>query len=346
MDPQLNKLLERAVDTVREMQAAGGRRVSLLDWSSHATTDLPNEMILFVKPEVTRPDHPVQVREVMDLLSCTFEDFGIELSAMIVLGADYLRDHDLIARHYGVINEVSRLGLDALAPAAATKAVALRTGSEPILGGHQILERNPKLTPQALGAIWDKGSGTKVGSGAYAQRIRVGPEDIVGLNGFHPMQVTHFTVPGRSIVVMAIRSRSSWRTLRQAFLGATDPAKAMEGSFRRRLLADHEKLGIPQVNQGLNGAHLSAGPLEGLAEILRYFSDFDRRQPLEADQTVMGGGLMRAGFSRKEIARLLGNARLYTPAGKLAAAFDLTEEMDWREAVDLLKRVARGMQEE
>ncbi|MBI5533914.1 MAG: hypothetical protein HY898_14425 [Deltaproteobacteria bacterium] len=341
MDPQINKLLDRAVDTVREMQAAGGRRVSLLGWSSHATTDLPNELILFVKPEITRPDHAVQIRSVLEMLASTFDDYGIEVSAMVVLGAEYLRDHDLIAQHYGVINEVSRLGLDALQPASAAKALAMRKGSEPVLGGHQILARNPKLTPQGLGALWDKGSGTKVGSGAYAQRFRIGSEDIVGLNGFHPMQITHFTEPGRSIVVMAIRSKASWRALRQAFLGATNPEKAMEGSFRRRLLADHDKLGIPQVNQGLNGAHLSAGPLEGLAEILRYFTDFDRKQPLDPSLTVMGSSMIRAGFSTDEIARLLKNARLYTAQGKLAPAFDLTEEMDWRQAVDLLKQSAR-----
>lgn len=338
MDP---KLLDRSIDAMRDMQTGPGRRVVLLPWSQHATTDVPNEMILFVKPEITRPDHSVQVRAVLDLLVGRFEEFDIRASAMIVLGAAYLKDHDLIAQHYGVINEVSRLGLDVLQPAAASKALALRKGKEPVLGGHQILQRHPELTPTALGAIWDKGSGTKVGSGAYAQRLRIGNEDIVGLNGFHPSQITHFTELGRSIIVMAIRSGSSWRALRQAYLGATDPNKAMEGSFRRRLMQDRDKYGIPQVNQGLNGAHLSAGPLEGLAEIVRYFSDFDANKPMDLGQTVMGSQLIRAGFSREEIARLLRNARLYNTAGKLVPAFDLTEEMDGKPAVELLKQSAR-----
>jgi hypothetical protein len=346
MDPQVTKLLDRSLEVVRDMQTSPGRRVSLLGWSSHATTEQPNEMILFVKPEITRPDHAVQVRAVLDLLGDRFEQFEIQISAMVVLGAAYLKDHDLIAQHYGVINEVSRLGLDVLQPAAASKALALRKGKEPVLGGHQILQRHPALTPQALGAIWDRGSGTKVGSGAYAQRLRIGSEEIVGLNGFHPSQITHFTEAGRSIVVMAIRSRSSWRALRQAYLGATDPTKAADGSFRRRLLQDHEKLGIPQVNQGLNGAHLSAGPLEGLAEITRYFSDFDRKDVLPLGKTVMGSSLLGAGFSGEEIARLLHNARLYNAAGKLVPAFDLTEEMDFKPAVDLLKQSARGSREE
>jgi hypothetical protein len=343
MDPKVNQLLDRAMGAVTEMQTSGSRRVSLLAWSAHATTELPNEMILFVKPEVTRPDHPVKVRAVVDLLTRRFEEFGIGISAMVALGADYLRDHDLIAQHYGVINQVSRLGLDALEPAAANKVMSLRKGGEPIWGGHQIIARNPKLTPQGLGTLWDKGSSTKVGSGAYAQRVRIGSEEIIGLNGFHPAQITHFTEPGRSILVMAIRSNCSWRMLRQTFLGATDPSKAAQDSFRRKLMEGHEAFGIPQVNQGLNGAHLSAGPLEGLAEILRYFGDFDRREPLDCEQTVMGRALIRAGFSRDEIGRLLGNARLYASADSRVPAFDLTEEMDWRAAVDLLTRAARGV---
>lgn len=341
MKTSLTKLLDRAADTVRDMQASGGRRVVLQPFTPLATTELPNEAVLFVKPEITRPDHAVKVRDVMELLGGAFDEYSIEVGGSLVLGAEYLARHDLVAQHYGVINQVSRLGLEALQPDAARKIAGMRQGNEAVLGGHQILEKHPKVTPQALGAIWDKGSGTKVGSGAYAQRIRVGGEDILALNGFHPSQITHFTERGRSIVVFAIRSTSSWRTLRQVFLGATDPNKAVAGSFRRVLMEQKDHYGVPQVNQGLNGAHLSAGPLEGLAELMRYLSDFDGGTRLPADGTVMGSGLIRAGFGVREIDRLLGNARLYTSKGTLAPAFDLTEEMDWRDAVNLLVASAK-----
>jgi hypothetical protein len=219
----------------------------------------------------------------------------------------------------------------------------MRTGREPILGGHQILERFKNLTAQSLGAIWDGGSGTKAGSGAYAQKLRIGGEDVIGLNGFHPGQITHFVEKGRSIVVFAIRSTTSWRALRQVFLGATNPEKAAAGSFRRVLMEKREAYGIPAVNQGLNGAHLSAGPLEALAEILRYGSDHDRREELPIGQTVFGAAMIRAGFKPEEIRRMLGNARLYTASGRLVPAFDMTEETDWRDAIAALTASARRM---
>lgn len=64
-------------------------------------------------------------------------------------------------------------------------------------------------------------------------------------------------------------ARLSWRQFRADVLGATDPAKAAPGSIRGLLYEHWQLLGLPaQPNILDNGVHFSAGPVEGLREII------------------------------------------------------------------------------
>jgi hypothetical protein len=336
--------LDHVLEAVRAMQSGAGRRSTLVAFRPHALRGPCNEAVLFVKPEVTRPDGSVRLREVLELLVGSFGAFGIEVAGAAVLGAAYLRDHGLVAAHYGVIHAVSRLGMEALEPAAAARALAAWPGVRIVLGGHQILERFGSLTAQSLGALWDSAPSTKLASGTYARELRIGADRVVALNGFHPAQIEHFIAAGRSIVVFAVRSGSSWRDLRRRFLGATDPAKAESGSFRRALLERAAELGLERVDQGLNGAHLSAGPLEALSELVRYFADHDAHVGLDVGETVFGRALRDAGLDGLALERLLRNSRMRTRAGALVPAFDLTEELDTADAIAALRQAARTTQ--
>lgn len=47
------------------------------------------------------------------------------------------------------------------------------------------------------------------------------------------------------------------------------------GSVRRLFLQKKAELGFTDVSKGSNGVHMSAGPLEGMVEFIRFFSDHE-----------------------------------------------------------------------
>ena len=54
-------------------------------------------------------------------------------------------------------------------------------------------------------------------------------------------------------------------------IGTTDPSKAAADSIRGTLFADPAAFGLATVSSNFNGVHMSAGPLEGLVELVRFF---------------------------------------------------------------------------
>ena len=91
------------------------------------------------------------------------------------------------------------------------------------------------------------------------------------LNGFHPRQLSFFTAADAACAFLHCSSATSWEQLRSDLIGSTDPSKAADGSIRGRLYADPAGFGLETVSYNFNGVHMSAGPLEGLAELQRFF---------------------------------------------------------------------------
>lgn len=152
------------------------------------------------------------------------------------------------------------------------------------------------------------------------------------LNGFHPYQIEYFTSPTKSIVVTVVRSSRTWKQLRTDLIGTTDPTTAVSGAIRRSLLEAKSRLGIPEVSKGQNGVHLSAGPVEGLFEIARFFghsADVWRNANMFAE-------LRKSGVSDSIIRSLEGNP-IATSNGATKSIFDLTEEMDTTDAASLVR---------
>jgi len=73
---------------------------------------------------------------------------------------------------------------------------------------------------------------------------------------------------------------------------------------------------------------MSAGPLEGMVEVQRFFG-------VKLENTAFGQALKKAGFTHEQIEQLAKNPTL-DHSGKRVSAFDLTEEKDTAEAVKLL----------
>lgn len=301
--------------------------------------DTAHQFVLFLKPEVTAVHEGVDVQAVLKLILERLTAFEASVHAIRVLPASYLAKHSILDQHYGVINAISKQGESALADAAREKlhevfADEIEQGAL-ILGGHQFLTEQPEFSALALSTLNDNLGTTKLGGGSYCMKVNVLGQVYLLLNPFHAYQLVPFTTPGRAIIVLEGRSNQEWEVLRSELTGATNPEKAKAGSIRAELLARMDELNLKAVNQGNNGVHLSAGPLEGMVELQRFFSDHEAGEPLNWTDTLFGRQLAEAGIGQDRIAKLADNISLDVE-GQSVPAFDLTEEVNASDALKSL----------
>jgi hypothetical protein len=119
-------------------------------------------------------------------------------------------------------------------------------------------------------------------------------------------------------------------------LGVTDPEAASQGSMRRVFLDRRTELKISTISRGYNAVHFSAGPLEGMVETIRYFSDYANQRPVDISMTCFGQLLLDKSFDRSDIEWLMANPTV-SINGVQAPAFDLGEEIQPADAVRQLK---------
>lgn len=298
-----------------------------------------HQFVLFLKPEVTAVHRDVNLKGVLKLVLERLTAFETTVHALRVLPASYLAEHSIMDQHYGVINAISKQGESALADAVRDKlrevfAEDLDNGAR-VLGGHQFLAEQPEFSALALSTLNDNLGTTKLGGGSYCMRLNVLGRIYLLLNPFHAYQLVPFTTPGRAIIVLECRSNRDWAKLRGDLAGATNPAKATSGSIRAELLARKDEFNLREVNQGSNGVHLSAGPLEGMVELQRFFTDHGTDQALAWEDTLFGARLLDAGKSGAEVCELAANPVLERD-GDSIPAFDLTEEVNADEALKRL----------
>ena len=301
--------------------------------------DARNEAVFFFKPELTS-DSNIDLPTVIEAIHNSFAKYAVEIVAAEVLSGEYLEKHNIMARHYGTINKISREGEKGLTPDGRAKlqevfGKSIAEGAT-VLGGHQFLEEIRSFEPKSLSDLWDQKNATsvKLSPGVYAIEYSLLGRRIVVLNGFHPHQLAFYTAPGRSIAVLIVRSPTGWKTLRNDLVGATDPNQAVAGSVRRYLLENRRALRIEAVNKGLNGVHLSAGPIEAYFEIDRFFGSV-ASVPNHANLLL---AFKRAGLAQSALKSLADN-----PAGIIGGdakpVFDATEELDMGAAVGLIAQI-------
>ena len=180
-----------------------------------------------------------------------------------------------MAEHYGVINKISRLGRPALTEAAEQALVEqyadeLEAGAL-VLGGHQFLTDYPGFGPYSLGVLFANLSVGRLGPGTYAGVVTVDGQPVIILNGFHPRQLSFFTADDTVCAFLHGSSDTAWDSLRNDLIGTTDPAKADAGSIRGPCSPIPTGSDWRPCRSNFNGVHMSAGPLEGLVELARFF---------------------------------------------------------------------------
>jgi nucleoside diphosphate kinase len=321
-------------DAIRSAQQTPCRTIPI--FRDEVTPYGLNNWLCFIKPEITRPSETINLDAILTLILDRIAAFGFTIHSATLLSADYLRDHRLIKQHYGVLDDVATKGKAALSEAAAERLEALY--GQPlahlkVMGGFELLEAYPFFNAHSLDCLWQNQENVKLTGGTYVEKVRVDLETIYLLNGFHPKQLEHFTVSGRSIVLLDLSGDLSWAESRRHFIGATNPLKAEEGSLRRLLLEQKAALGLPEVSQSFNGVHLSAGPVEALVERLRFESDYDSGCMIEPGSLPFGQQLVKA---LGHVPDALLSNEIVTWEGHHTSIFDLTEEMDSTKAIEVL----------
>ena len=296
-----------------------------------------SEFVIFSKPELGRLDRG-ELAAVWDLFAGSFAAHNVTVHRVKIMTGPELDQARVMQQHYGVINQISRLGRPALTEAAEESLGALLADvpkDAVVLGGHQFLERYADVSPFALAMLFANAQVSRLGPGTYAAPVRIDGATVVILNGFHPRQLSFFTADDAVCAFLHGSSQTDWEVLRSELIGATDPSKAGARSIRGTLYADPASFGLTTVNSNFNGVHMSAGPLEGLGELTRFFGEV---QPL-ADW-LFARTLAAAGASADVVTGLLENPVVETD-GERGTAFDLTEGTDPEPAAKLLVGVRR-----
>jgi len=301
--------------------------------------DDSHQFLLFLKPEATAIHSGVKLQAILQMVMERLTAFQTTVHAVRILPSSYLAEHLIMAQHYGVINAISTQGEIALTDAAKTKlneefAEDLKNGAQ-VMGGHQFLEAQPEFTALTLCTLSDNLGTTKLGGGSYCMRLDMEGQMYLVLNPFHAYQLVPYTTGHRAILAMECRSNMDWNILRSELTGSTNPATASKGSIRAELLARKEEFNLAAVNQGSNGVHLSAGPLEGMVELQRFFTDHEGGSSIDLSDTLFGSQLAEAGLDNRRIQELANNCSIEKD-GQSTSSFDLTEEVN---AADALQRL-------
>jgi nucleoside diphosphate kinase len=333
---QADNLIPAIVDNVREAQ---NEAILYKELFSDAGAEVKNNQFLFfIKPEITVKNDSIQLEEILKLVFAKIDEFGFNIHDVKILTAKYLDQFNIIAQHYGVINQIASNAVTNMSEGAKEKFAEIfgkSVDKAQVLGGLEFLEKYPEFTPTGLDYLCQNIGSKKLAGGTYVVEVKLDDELVYVINGFHGRQLKQFTENGRSIIVMSLSSDTDWSNARSNFIGATDPTKANEGSLRRAFLDNKESLGLPDVSQGANGVHLSAGPVEALVELQRYNSNFSNGETKDFTEFSFGKQLAEA-FDQTAVQSIVQNTNVDV-AGKSTSVFDLTEEKNSSEALELLK---------
>jgi len=310
-------------------------------FESENVIDYKNEFLFFIKPEITKNSSQINLPLIFEHTFDRMAFFGMSVKNIKLLSAKYLKKHNIIAQHYGVINKISANAKEEISDEARAKFKEIfgkKTSECVFLGGLEFLQRYSQYNAVSLMDLWLNHKGEKLAGGTYVIKTAVEGEEIFIVNGFHPNQLIHFTEKARSIVVFTLVSDIDWSNARYSFIGATNPELAEKGSLRKVLYENKDIFGLEDVSQSMNGAHLSAGPVEGLVELMRYNSNFEVDKNSLSYKHFNFGKKLTKNFSDVQIQDILSNVNLQVN-GKKISVFDLTEEKNSDVSIELLKKI-------
>lgn len=299
-----------------------------------------NEFLFILKPEIFAKTKPDELESILELIQERLAEFNFSIDNVRMINAACLDKFNVIAKHYGVINAAAK-DFQANITEEISANFKLIYNQEivdsKVLGSLELAEKKPSITNDVLQKLWSGCEIKRLAGGIYSGAVDFNGEKIYIINGFHPPQIQHFIAENRVIVTMNLSSDIDWASARKDFIGNTYPEEAEKGTLRRDIFDQFGKLGFDDVSYVINSLHLSAGPLEGLLELRRFNSEL--QSGIECPISNFGfGNLLGTSFSKADCDKILTNPMM-TFQGKQTSLFDLTEEMNSTEAIEVIKTV-------
>jgi hypothetical protein len=307
---------------------------------SNSDGNFKNEFLFFIKPELTIDKQGIQLADILSMILEKISAHNLLVKNIRIINASYLEKHNIIAQHYGVINKLSSDIHKTITSDAIVKFEQIFSESyqkAEVLGSIELLAKYPHYTPTGLSWLWQNCPTVKLAGGTYAQKLLLDGKAVYLINGFHPRQLEHFIASDRCIVTMTLAGDIDWSLARNSFIGKTNPLEAEKGSLRRELFEKKDSFGLINISSSWNGVHLSAGPVEGLVELIRYNSDFESRE-LHSPETYDFGKKLISAFGAEFVENILKNPTIEVD-NKESTIFDFTEEKNSDECLKILENI-------
>ncbi len=320
-------------EIIEKIQAA--QQAQIIQPVQVGQTERENELVFFFKPELLAVEAPHKVQNSLDLVAEKFKTYDVEIHGAAIIPGSVLEKHEIMNRHYGFINQLSRrasemVGADTRQKIFQALDIADAEGYQ-ILGGHEFLTHF-ETDIDSLSEVWFSQAANKLRSGFYFQASTFQGQKIILVNGFHPSQLEHFTRKDHRIYLMLLHTDTDWAAMKFDLVGDTFPERANPGSIRGELYADPERYGQQEVGINTNGVHLSAGPFEAAFEVVNFFGSLIDLDPKETPPLAIQKA-MDAGLTEKEALELLDN-----PEVNDSDLFSETENQNTDAAVEGIKK--------
>lgn len=325
-------------ERVRALAAEARRTGSRRD-TGPLTAPAPDggtHFVTLVKPEVLAAD------DVADTMAETARVLGEAETAIlrcaVMPAKDFARRGHLFL-HYPRLHRVAADGERALCSGArrALGALASSVAADGVLSAYEAMTFDADLTPAVLEDRCRVAGIHKLGSGSYASVIKTDRRRLVVLNGFLPALYTGYLASSTFVGMLECHSHEEIAALRSGLLGALHPAEAAPGSLRGALGAFARQRHGLALSEGRNGVHLSAGHLEAMFQVWRYFGAADGQA---MGDTPFGRSLTGNGVPEDFLTGLLSDHNLVTEDGDTVSPHGATENLSRDEVVGLLSRWA------
>ncbi|MFE2523305.1 hypothetical protein ACFXEL_03645 [Streptomyces sp. NPDC059382] len=325
----------QAGDLVTRTRAGGPRTDT--GPSSTAPPTTGSHFVVLVKPEVMTPSAaPEATAEAVRVLGEAEVD--VRRAAVVPAGEFARRGYLLL--HYPRLHRLAADGPAVLTSAARRELRSLMgtTGTGDVLGPYEAMTREANLAPQALDERCRDAGIHRLGSGSYASVTELDGRPVIVLNGFLPALAEGYTRSGAFVGLLECHSGREIDALRGEVLGALHPARATPSSLRGTLGALARSRGIA-VSEGRNAVHLSAGHLEGMFQVWRYFAAADGRG---IESTAFGASLAERGVPAESVTELAADHNLTEDSGESFSPHGATEGLRREDALDHVRAWATG----
>jgi len=297
-------------------------------------TDKKNELVFFIKPELLDVKVNEKILNSLSLIQNKFQEYNVEVSGAAIIPGAVLEEFEIMNRHYGFINQLSRMASSIVDPETRQRMFFMLDkndqGKHQILGGHEFLNAFV-VDVNKLSEIWFAQEANKLRSGFYFIEDTFQGKPIILINGFHPSQLLHFTREDHRILLMLLHTDTDWHEMKFNLVGDTFPERAKPSSIRGMLYTDPERYGQEKVTINTNGVHLSAGPFEAAFEVVNFFGSLLELDPEKAPPLAIKRA-QEAGIPKSKALSLLDNPEIHN-----SDLFSETENMNTNAAVRLIK---------